>query len=132
MAKFKFGEPPKTFDSTIKFTTLDKEVVDFGVTFNYRDKEELGTLQAETLGTGIAERRAMLKESEQAEVPFIQLASSDVDGITEYLMKAMHGWTLDVEFNRENVRALVKRYPAAAAAIDAAYRLACNEGRLGN
>jgi hypothetical protein len=49
-----------------------------------------------------------------------------------FILKLAESWSLEAEFNFENVRTLLDNYPAAANAISSAYGEAIILGRLGN
>lgn len=126
MAKIKLGNPPKSFKKNVKVQMLDGTDGEVGCLFKYRTRTDFGKFIDElTSEAGI---------SIKSDAPFSlkELMEKTKDKNADYILKVVESWDLDVEFSRENVLQLCDEFPGAATAIMETYRIAINEGRLGN
>ena len=56
----------------------------------------------------------------------------NIEADAEFIMKIASGWDLDDPFDRANVMALLDEYGGSGKRVVEAYRIAINEGALGN
>jgi hypothetical protein len=129
MPTIKLGNRPKSFPRTVKFKDIDGTELSIPVSYRYRTRKEFG-------------------EFHDALPDYPELEGKTVDGKTTYsvedvlekrsdwnanqIMQILDGWSLDEEFNRDNVKQLCDEMPACASAIIQEYQAAIVEGRLGN
>lgn len=151
MTAIKLGVRPKNFKRTVKFPMLDGSEGAIEWSLKYRTRKEFGAFvdewQAKQQAASEAAMKAKLEEHDKAvaaakeagtEPPPLELLSQGelqdkiVAAGSEFVMEIADGWSLDVEFNADNVQQLCDEVPAAVAAVNEAYRIACTEGRLGN
>lgn len=92
MAKFKLAADP-TFKCKVLIPRIGQEDVTIELTFKYYIRDTLIEL-----------------EDELKEKPMI-----------DFVMKLVSGWSLNVEFNKENMNILFNNYPAAIQAITSTY-----------
>lgn len=124
--KIKLGNRPKNFPRTISFPMLDGSQGSIEVSYKYRTRTEFGAfldVLFKDAGISPAEGDAILMEKVMAKTR---------DSNAAYILQVIDGWNLDEPFTLEAVRQLCDELPAASAAIMEGYRLAINEGRLGN
>jgi hypothetical protein len=140
MAKIILGQPPKSFERTVKFLQVDGTPGEIGVTYKYRDRDEFGKftdgLRADVKAKGDSEMDKLKKFAETGE-PIPELTESQIiagqnETNVSYIMGCVDGWNLDVAFDRAAVAQLVREVPAAIPAIIGEYRDAITEGRAGN
>lgn len=126
MSKIKLGQRPESFKHVVKFPMLDGSEGAIEVEYIYRTRKEFGTFVDEVF--------ASAKEEPPVGDDFSWAALMDkTSGANaDYVMRAVKGWNLDEEFNRENVQQLADELPGAITAIMDAYRAAITQGRLGN
>ena len=139
-SKLVLGKRPEHFTRDVSFPMLDGSTATIEVKFVYRSRKEFAEL--------VDANQASIKAKAEAEVDRMKQAAKDgatpgdfkqadliahqADFSVAYLMQIVKGWNLDVPFNRDAVDELVDTLPAAVNAINAAYREALLEGRLGN
>jgi hypothetical protein len=140
MAKIILGQPPKSFDRTVKFLQVDGRPGEIGITYKYRDREQFGEftdgIRAEVKAKGEAELEKWKTIAESGE-PIPDLSDSQIiagqnETNVRYIMGCVEGWNLDVPFDEAAVKQLVREVPAAIPAIVGEYRDAITEGRQGN
>lgn len=140
VSKLVLGKRPEHFTRVVSFPMLDGSTGTIEIKFVYRSRKEFAELidtnQASIKAKADAEVDRMKQAAGEggAVVDFKQtdLVAHQADFNAAYLMQIAKGWNLDVPFNREAVDELVDTLPAAVNAINAAYREALLEGRLGN
>jgi hypothetical protein len=126
MAAIKLGQTPKTFKKTVKVPGLDGIEWTMDVVYKYRTKREYGALVDELAADGTyktAEGEAFSLEK------YLEVAQ-EKNG--EFLLRVLDSWGLDAELNAQNAQRLCDEFPGIAHAVLETYRIACNEGRLGN
>jgi hypothetical protein len=140
MAKVKLGARPKTFNFDVTFKMLDGTEGIIPVAFKYRTRTEFGAF----IDAMNADLRAV--EPPQADVTNgkpvgdASPAAVTMKGFWQemaakngkYIMQVVDSWGLDEPFTLENVQQLADEVPAGAIAIMNTYRLAIQEGQLGN
>ena len=140
VSKLVLGKRPEHFVRPVSFPMLDGSTGTIEVKFIYRSRKEFAELADENQATikakadaEVARMKQVVAEGETPE-EFKQsdLIAHQAEFNAAYLMQIVKGWNLDVPFNREAVDELVDNVPAAVNAINAAYREALLEGRLGN
>jgi Phage tail assembly chaperone len=142
MAKVRLDLDPKeqlTFSRAVSIPTPDGKPLKITFEFRYRDRVEMADMM-ERHAAVAREQYDLLKGREQAigqsgmqseEVEKLVLAAieRDVDVVLDSAISwNVDGWPLD----RETLRMFFRRYPGAASAIHADYRVSLIEGRLGN
>jgi hypothetical protein len=140
MAKIILGQPPKSFDRTVKFKQVDGKPGEIGITYKYRDRDQFGEftdgIRADVKAKGEAELDQLRKIAEAGQpIPELtesQIIASQNDTNVRYIMGCVEGWNLDVPFDEAAVKQLVREVPAAIPAIIGEYRDAITEGRQGN
>lgn len=146
MAKIVLGKRPDSFKKTLKFPMHDGTEGTMEVSYRYRTLTEFGTFidewNGEQIGKLDAERlqlEAAKKKALDAGETYVdpQVTNEEVRGKqakanTDYLMRILVGWNLDVEFSRDAVLQLCDELPGAAIEAMNSYRAAITEGRLGN
>lgn len=128
MAKITLGNQPKSFKKVVKVQLLDGSEGTIGCTYKYRTRTEFGAFIDSLMDA------AGMKPSSAEEQKFSlkELLEKTKDSNADYILQVVDGWDLDVEFSRPAVLQLCDELPGAAAAIMETYRVAINEGRLGN
>ena len=121
--KITLGKPPKNFNRSVLFTTVEGDESFITWTFVYRTRKQFGELvdtnaPDDAPSEGIPTMQSMMEKA--------NVKSAD------YIMQIAEGWDLSADFNRVNVQELCDQYPAAVNAAIHAYREAVMEGRLGN
>lgn len=136
MGKIKFGQAPKSFKKTVKFTTLqgvEKEIV---CDYKFRTKTEFGKFRDGLQAKFISEAKAAESVADQPEekvmLTWEELMKNGVAKDGESLIAMLNGWDLDDPLTPDNAARLADEFPAAALAIVNDYQVACLEGRLGN
>ncbi len=128
MAKIILGKRPETFVGLVSFPLLEGGEGTMQVTFKYRTRTEFGKY--------IDNLRATTSTASQEPVPAAQtieqIMQDGVQNDAENLLEIMQGWSLDQDFNLQNLKVLSDEIPAAAKAIVAAYGDAIHTGRVGN
>lgn len=128
MAKIKLGTKPQTFKPfLVKVALPDGTEGEISATFVYRTQEEYGELLNESKTKG-----APMPTAEDGSIDFKALYSDGIRNNAEFLLKILSAWDLEQDLNAENLQAMGNVYPAATNALQAAYGVACREGRLGN
>lgn len=125
MAKIVLGARPKNIKKAIKVQLLDGSEGEIGLTFKYRTRTEYGAW-IDSLMDGEK------PTGEEMKMPWEKLANKTVEANAKYIMQAVDGWDLDIDFNIENVKEFCDEYPLACSTAMDTYRTAINEGRLGN
>lgn len=140
VSKLVLGKRPEHFTRVVSFPMLDESTATVEVKFAYRSRKEFAELidanQAAIKAKADSEvariKQAACEGGQVADFTQTDLVAHQADINAAYLMQIVKGWNLDVPFNRESVDELVDTLPAAVNAINAAYREALLEGRLGN
>lgn len=138
--KVKLGARPKSFNHTVSFPMVDGTVGCIEVAYRYRTRREFAAFiddiqsTAKTQADAYAEKtKAQLEKTGTVDMPTQQeLLEFGIASSVDYVMGAVEGWNLDEKFDRAAVEQLANEVPAAIPAILDAYRVAINEGRLGN
>lgn len=140
MAKIILGQPPASFDRTVKFLQVNGQSGQIGVTYKYRDRKQFGEftdgIRADLKAEAEAEMDVVKKLAEggQQVPPMTEseiLARQDRTNV-RYIMGCVEKWDLDVPLDEAAVAQLVVEVPAAVPAIIGEYRDAITEGRSGN
>lgn len=119
------GKRPADFKHTVQFRHVDGTEGALEVTYRYRTRTEYGQF----LDDVRADAGVKLGE----DVPTMaDLMARLSDKQADHILQAISGWSLDEPLTRDNVREMCDVYPGAAAGVMEAYRVACQEGRLGN
>lgn len=129
MAKIILGNRPKTFKRTISVDLLEGGKGAIEMLFKYRTKVEFGQFLDELLAKGGMQPA---KRDDDEKLSLLAAQQKTTETNADYIMAIAEGWNLDFDFSRDNVMQLCDELPAAALAIMETYRLAINEGRLGN
>jgi len=125
MAKLILGKTPETFKPfAVKFELPQGGEDQLTLTCKYRTRIEFAEFMDE-LYAGDA------KPIDDAH-DFVALFKRGGEKTAEHLAKFIVAWDLAEPVTPENLVALHNQAPAAAAAMTAAYGVACTEGRLGN
>ena len=136
MAKITLGKRPKDFKRTISVQMLDGTTGTVECIFKYRTKKEYGEfIDSITEAGRAAEKAKEAAKIDGEEVKPFSLAEyleKSVEAGSDYILKILEGWNLDVELSKEAVEDLANEFPGAAAAIIEAYRAAVTEGKSGN
>lgn len=126
MANITLGKTPKNFKPfTVKFTQPDGEPGAIAATFKYRTRSGFGLMMNDIFKDAGEEKTEGVPD-------FQNLFQKMGDKNADHILAALDAWNLDFELTRDNIIALSDQYPAATAALMAAYRDACVEGKLGN
>ncbi len=126
MAKIKLGARPKSFKRVVKFPMLEGEEGAITIEYRYRTRKEFGAFIDELIAEAGEDKPRDDKFS------MAELMAKTTTSNAEYLMRVVEGWDLDEPFTRKSVDQLCDELPSAVHAIMEMYRLAINEGRLGN
>ena len=140
VSKLVLGKRPEHFIREVSFPMLDGSTGTIEVKFIYRSRKgfaELIDANQATIKAKADEEVARMKQAAiggdtVGEFKQADLVAHQAEFNAAYLMQIVKGWNLDVPFTREAVDELVDDVPAAVNAINAAYREALLEGRLGN
>lgn len=124
--KIKLGNRPKNFPRVIKFPMLDGSEGCIEVTYKYRTRTEFGAFLDELF------KAAGVAPAEGEVILMANVMAKTRDSNADYILKVIDGWNLDEPFTPDAVKQLCDELPAASTAIMEGYRLAINEGRLGN
>lgn len=126
MTKIVLGKTPKNFKPfTIKFMQPDGEPGAIAATFKYRTRSGFGLMMNDIFKDAGEEKTEGVPDFQDL---FLKMGDKNAD----HILAALDSWNLDFELTRDNIIALSDQYPAASAALMAAYRDACVEGKLGN
>lgn len=122
--KITLGKPPKNFQRSVLFTTVEGDESFITWTFIYRTRKQFGELVDTNAPDDVAPSEGIPTMQSMMEKANVKSA--------DYIMQIAEGWDLSADFNRVNVQELCDQYPAAVNAAVNAYREAVMEGRLGN
>jgi Phage tail assembly chaperone len=128
MAKIKLGSAPKAFTHKVTFPLLQGGTGEITITYRYRDRTQF----AEFIDSVYPKIKKPDPVSKDAGFDVIQNALEAQENEVRYIMGAATAWDLEDDLSEANVRALINEFPAAGAAITAAYREAITEGRAKN
>lgn len=127
MSRIKLGARPASFKPfPVKFTMPDGSEGIVMATYRYRTRTEFGELLNEAFAEAGEEKPA------DGKIDFQALYANIGNKNAEHLLKSLAAWDLEAELTLESLKELADTLPAGAAALMAAYSVACNEGRLGN
>lgn len=127
MAKPILGKPPVSFKHTVKFPMLDGTTGEIAVTYKYRTRTEYGQFTDK-----IAADAGVEKPAKTDKFSLEKLLAKTNGHNADYLMQIVEAWDIDAELSRDAAQQLADEQPAAVLEIIEAYRIAINEGRLGN
>lgn len=122
--KITLGKPPKNFNRSVLFTTVEGDESFITWTFIYRTRKQFAELVDTNAPDDVAPSEGIPTMQSMMEKANVKSA--------DYIMQIAEGWDLSADFNRVNVQELCDQYPAAVNAAINAYREAVMEGRLGN
>ena len=128
MAKFKFGERPKTFKHTVKWKDIYGVNNELTVDFVTRSRKEFGELFDEMLADAKKTRGGL----EVEDMSMTEIMESTGGNNAKYILAAVDKWDVDEDLNLENAQRFADEYAGGANALMEAYRKACLEGKLGN
>lgn len=128
--KFKLGSRPKSFKKTINVQMHDGVVGQIKVEYFYRTRREFGEFIDEILAD--AGVKPASDSDEDVKFSLREAMDKSIEANADYIMKAVSGWDLDVDYTRDAVIQLCDESPGAAFGIINSYREACIEGKLGN
>ena len=145
-SKIILGKRPKNFTKTVTFDMLTGGEGCVEITYKYRTRSEFAAFyddfQAKLKASADAEVARMKAAEEKAKeagepapefsITQENITSRQAEVHIEFIMGCVEGWNLDVSFDRDAVAELVDTLPAGAKAIISDYRVAIDEGRLGN
>lgn len=142
MAKIQLGVRPENFNKVVLIQLLDGSTAEISFLFKYRTKSEFGQFQdevedkakkiGESLVAATKKTKAKNGEEEPAFPTNARIQEVSVKASAEFIAGAAEGWSLDDEFNQENIERLVDAFPGSGSAIAEAYRTAILEGRIKN
>jgi len=136
MPKIVLGQPPKSFDRTVKFLQVNGQPGQFNVKYKYRTRDEFGQFIDTIRDDIMAEMKASLDRIEELsasgqDIPDVKesesLARQDAANV-RYIMGSVDSWDLDVPFSEAAVAQLANEVPAAVVAVLAGYRAAVLNG----
>lgn len=126
MANIVLGKKPKNFKPfTVKFPMPDGTEGAIAATFKYRTRSEFGVMMNDIFKDAKEEKTEGVPDFQNL---FLKMGDKNAD----HLLGCVEAWDMDVELSRANLVQLSDEVPAASAALMAAYRDACVEGKLGN
>lgn len=129
MTKLVLGKTPKFFKPIpVKFILPDGTEDQLLVTYHYKTRSDFAAFLNKLFREVTDGAVLATEEKIDFEAVFKRGSSKTVD----HLVEIVGAWDLDAPLTAESFRELHNEVPAAAAAITAAYSLACSEGRLGN
>lgn len=151
MAKIILGRTPKNFTKEVSFPMLDGTTGTIKATYIYRTRKDFAGFvdsrvdiikkEAESAALAAEAKLATTRAAVDAgdARPAVDFGMSETEAAArkvtyqvDYIMGAVEGWNLDVDFDRAAVEQLADEVPQAVTAIIQSYVLAMNEGRLGN
>lgn len=151
MTKVKVGERPVTFKRTVKFPLLEGGEGAIEMIYKYRSRTEYGDFVDSWQESRTAKADAQAQEQKRTydaavkaateageePPPFPVIKSGDFqrkvsEAMADFIVEIAEGWDLEKPFCAASVLELADTRPAAAEAIQSAYRVALTEGRLGN
>jgi hypothetical protein len=140
MAKITLGQPPKSFERTVKFLQIDGQPGEIGVKFMYRDRKQFGefvdNLHAQARADGAAAmdeiQKLVAKKKPIPELTQVEVLAREDKANVRFIMGCVEGWNLDVPFDEAAVTQLSIEVPAAVLAMMTTYRDAIIEGRQSN
>lgn len=126
MPKIQLGKRPESFKAVVTFPMLDGSQGAILCEFKYRTKREFGQF-IDRINTDAGEEMPA-----DGKFSLERLMGKTVDKNAVYLSEVLLSWDLDQPLTLENLDELANTLPAAAIAIMERYRIATQEGRLGN
>jgi hypothetical protein len=124
LQRIKLGNPPKSFSRTVEFAFIDGTKGSIDVEFHYRTREEFAKF--------IADVYKPRSEKGTPETALEDAAAAELDRDAALIHGALVSWDLEDGLSFDSARQLASTFPAAATAIQEAYRLAIVEGRRKN
>lgn len=126
MSNITLGKKPKTFKPiAVKFPMPDGSDGVITATFKYRTRSEFGALLNDIFTDAKQDKTDGPPDFQDL---FLKMGDKNAD----HLLASIDAWDVDQEISRATLVQLSDEVPAASAALMAAYRDACVEGRLGN
>ena len=112
---------------------LDGSIGCIEVAYKYRTRSEYAAyIDARIAAETAAAKADEANVNEPAEFSMRRNLERASAAQISFILESVAGWNIDVPFDGEAVKQLADELPAAAAAVCEAYRIAINEGRLGN
>jgi hypothetical protein len=138
--KIVLGKRPTSFATTVTVPMLEGGEGSIPLEYKYRTRLEFADfidgIQTKAKERGDAELSefadAIAKGDKLASATEVKLTTAQIEFAADYIMDAVKGWGLDVEFSRDAVVQLADELPLAITAIIEKYRTAVTTGRLGN
>jgi hypothetical protein len=138
--KIVLGKRPASFNTTITVPMLEGGEGAIPLEYKYRTRLEFAEfmdgVQAKAKARGEAEVEqfaAAIKDGTAlSDATEVKLTTAQIQFAADYIMDAVKGWGLDVEFSRDAVIQLADELPLAITTIIENYRAAVTTGRLGN
>lgn len=125
-AAFIFGTRPENITAPVKFQSVTGAFVDIPCQFKYRTRKEFSALWDKLVKPLGAD------QIQPEDFSFARLADRGLRHAAESTLEFLSDWPLEIELNVDNIVRLFDEEPAAQEAFWNTYRLASNEGRLGN
>lgn len=126
MANITLGKKPKNFKPfTVKSPMPDGSEGIISATFKYRTRSEFGAMMNTMFADANEEKTEGIPDFQDL---FLKMGDKNAD----HLLACLDAWDLDFELSRASLVQLSDELPAASAALMAAYRNACVDGKLGN
>jgi hypothetical protein len=138
--KVVIGKRPTSFATTVTVPMLEGGEGSIPLEYKYRTRLEFADfmdgIQKKAKERGEAEveqfAEAIKKGEGLGDANEVKLTTAQIEFAADYIMDAVKGWSLDVEFSRDAVVQLADELPLAITTIIEKYRTAVTTGRLGN
>lgn len=127
MAKVVLGKRPQSFKHTVRFPMLDGETGEITVAYKYRTRTEYGQFIDK-----IAADAGVASPSKDDKFSLESVLKKTTDHNADYLLQLIEAWDIEVELTRDSAKQLADEQPLAVVHLIEDYRIAINEGRLGN
>ena len=136
MAKIVLGQRPESFKKTVEIPLLDGSTSDVTLTFMYRSRTQYAELIDKHNDAARARHKnegdTRPQDGEDKVFRLEKFVGLNNDADADLILKIADGWDLEDEFDKANVKRLIDDFGGASTKIVETYRIAINEGRLGN